>query len=208
MTERGKVGILISGRGSNMVSLVEAMQRGEIAGDPAVVLSNKSSAAGLERARQLGVPTEVVPSKGVRPRELHERQVIEVLRRYEVDLVCLAGYMRLLTPLMVTEFRDRILNIHPSLLPSFPGLSAQGQALEYGAKLAGCTVHFVDEQCDHGPIVLQSVVPVHEDDDEESLSHRILEQEHRTYVEAVRLYFSGRLSVEGRRVRITAPAAS
>jgi len=208
MSERGKVGILISGRGSNMVSLVEAMQRGEIAADPAVVLSNKAGAAGLERARQLGVPTEVVASKGVRPRELHEQQVIEVLRRYEVDLVCLAGYMRLLTPLMVTEFRDRILNIHPSLLPSFPGLDAQGQALEYGAKLAGCTVHFVDEQCDHGPIVLQSAVQVREDDDAESLSGRILEQEHLAYVEAVAFYFSGRLSVDGRRVRITAPTAS
>jgi len=196
------VGILISGRGSNMVSLVQAMQRGAVAADPVVVLSNQPEAAGLVRAGELGVATEVVPSKGVKPREEHERRVVEVLRRYRVDLVCLAGYMRLLSPWMVAQFPGRILNIHPALLPSFPGLHAQQQALEYGAKVTGCTVHFVDEQCDHGPIVLQAAVPVMEGDTEETLAARVLEQEHRLYPEAVALFFAGRLSIEGRRVRV------
>ncbi len=207
MPERGRVGILISGRGSNMVALVKAMQQGRIDAEPAVVISNKKSAAGLERARSLGVPAEVVGQKGLE-REEHERLVAQTLHRHRVDLVCLAGYMRLLSPYLVREFPNRILNIHPALLPAFPGLHAQQQALDYGAKVSGCTVHFVDEECDHGPIVLQRAVPVLEGDDEDSLSARILEQEHRLYAEAVGLYFEGRLSVEGRRVRIAdrAPA--
>jgi phosphoribosylglycinamide formyltransferase-1 len=202
MSAEGRVGILVSGRGSNMVALVEAMQRGEIAAEPAVVVSNRPSAAGLERARSLGVPTEVVSSRKIKPREAHERQIIDVLRRYRVDLVCLAGYMRLLSPLLVSEFRGRLLNIHPSLLPAFPGLEAQRQAVEYGVRYSGCTVHFVDEECDHGPIVLQAAVPVETDDDESVLAARILEKEHRLYVEAVRLYFEKRLRIEGRRVRV------
>ena len=202
MSERGRVGILISGRGSNMVSLVQAMQDGTIHADPVVVLSNRPDAAGLQRVAEMDVPTEVVDHKSVKPRTEHERAVIEVLQRYRVDLVCLAGYMRLLSPRIVEEFRGRIFNIHPSLLPAFPGLDAQEQALEHGAKVAGCTVHVVDEECDHGPIIVQATVPIREDDTAESLSARILEQEHRIYPEAVRLYFEGRLAIDGRRVRV------
>jgi phosphoribosylglycinamide formyltransferase 1 len=207
MTARRKrVGILISGRGTNMVALVQAMRDGRIDADPAVVLSNVPGAAGLARAASLGVPTVVVDHKVVKPREAHEREVVRVLREHEVDLVCLAGYMRLLSPWIVGEFRRRILNVHPALLPAFPGLDAQRQAIEHGAKVSGCTVHFVDEECDHGPIVIQAAVPVLEDDDEDALSARILEQEHRIYAEAVALFCAGRLSIEGRRVRIR-PAA-
>ena len=186
-----------------MVALVEAMRAGLIDADPAVVLSNVPGAAGLERAAGWGIPTEVIDHKTVRPRAVHEQAVVESLQRHRVELVCLAGYMRLLTARMVEAFPNRILNIHPSLLPSFPGLHAQRQALQYGVKVAGCTVHFVDEQCDHGPIVIQAAVPVESGDDEEALGARILEQEHRIYVEAVRLFFAGRLRVEGRNVRRT-----
>ena len=199
---RARVGILISGRGSNMVALVEAMRDGRIPAEPAVVVSNVPGAPGLERARALGVPTAVVDHRDIRPREAHERRVAETLRAHGVGLVCLAGYMRLLSPYLVGEFRGRILNVHPALLPAFPGLDAQRQALEHGVKVTGCTVHVVDEQCDHGPIVLQAAVPVLEGDDEETLSHRILEQEHRIYPEAVALFCQGRVVLEGRRVRV------
>ncbi|HXV75484.1 MAG TPA: phosphoribosylglycinamide formyltransferase [Candidatus Polarisedimenticolaceae bacterium] len=202
MSTSGRVGILISGRGSNMVALIEAMQRGEIAAETAIVISNRPDAGGLARARALGVMTRVVDSGVVKPRKLHEQRVIELLREQRVDLVCLAGYMRLLSAGMVAEFRQRILNIHPSLLPAFPGLDAQRQALDYGVRFTGCTVHFVDEACDHGPIVLQAAVPVEPDDDEARLSARILEQEHRLYVRAVRLFFDQRLEIDGRRVTI------
>jgi phosphoribosylglycinamide formyltransferase-1 len=202
MSERGRVGILISGRGSNMIALVEAMGRGEVPAEPALVLSNEPDAQGLEAAAERGVPTAVVDHRKVKPRAAHEERVIEVLRDHRVHLVCLAGYMRLLTPVMVSAFRDRILNIHPSLLPSFPGLHAQRQALEHGVKVAGCSVHFVDEECDHGPIILQAAVPVREDDTEDGLSARILEQEHLVYPRAVALYFADRLRIDGRRVRI------
>jgi phosphoribosylglycinamide formyltransferase-1 len=207
MSERGRVGLLISGRGSNMTALVEAMRDGWIAADPALVISNVPDAAGLERAAEWGIPCEVIDHRKVKPRAEHERRVVEALERRRVDLVCLAGYMRLLSPYMVSRFPRRILNIHPSLLPAFPGLHALRQALDHGVKCAGCTVHFVDEECDHGPIVLQATVPVHDDDDEASLAARVLEQEHRIYPEAVRLFFEGRLRVEGRRVRIAATAA-
>ena len=200
MAETGQVGILISGRGSNMVALVEKMQQGAIRARPAVVLSNVPDAAGLEHAARLGVPIEVVDHKRIRPRAEHEREVIRILRSYNVDLVCLAGYMRLLSPLMVGEFRNRIFNIHPSLLPAFPGLDAQRQALAYGAKVSGCTVHVVDEECDHGPIILQAAVPVLEDDTVDTLSARILEQEHRIYAEAVAMHFDERLKIDGRLV--------
>ena len=199
---RPRVGILISGRGSNMVALVRAMRAGAIPADPAIVVSNVPDAPGLAAAAALGAPTAVVDSSRVKPRATHEAQVVEILERERVDLVCLAGYMRLLTPRMIVAFRQRILNVHPALLPSFPGLHAQRQALEHGVKVSGCTVHVVDEECDHGPIVLQSAVPVLDDDTEESLSARILEQEHRLYVEAVRLFCEDRLRVEGRRVRV------
>jgi phosphoribosylglycinamide formyltransferase-1 len=191
-----------------MVSLVEAMQRGTIAADPVIVVSNVPTAAGLDRARELGVPTAVVDSKRVKPRAEHERRVVEVLREHRVDLVCLAGYMRLLTPFMVSAFRQRIFNIHPSILPSFPGLHGQRQAIEYGVRVSGCTVHVVDEECDHGPIIVQATVPVLDGDTEETLASRILEQEHKAYIEAVRLFFEGRLRIEGRRVLIAASTTS
>jgi phosphoribosylglycinamide formyltransferase-1 len=206
MSDKTRVGILISGRGSNMVSLVEGMRDGYIPGEPAVVFSNKPGAAGLSKAAEFGVPTEVLSHKGFKPRQEHEKRVAEILHRYDVELVCLAGYMRLLSPLLVGEFRNRIFNIHPALLPSFPGLDGQKQALDYGVKLSGCTVHVVDEECDHGPIILQTAVPVLDDDTAETLSARILEQEHETYREAVKLYCEGRLTIEGRRVRIAAAA--
>jgi len=207
MPDKTRVGILISGRGSNMLSLLEGMSDGSIHGEPAVIFSNVPDAPGLARAAEMGLPTEALSHKGLKPRQEHEKRVIEILRRHEVELVCLAGYMRLLSPLLVGAFRGRILNIHPALLPAFPGLDAQKQALDHGVKVSGCTVHIVDEECDHGPIVLQAVVSVLDDDDDESLSARILEQEHRLYREAVALYCAGRLRVEGRRVRILdAPA--
>jgi len=193
MPDRGRVAILISGRGSNMVSLVEAMRRGDVPADPVVVLSNLPSAEGLARASEFGIPTEVVDHRKIKPRAVHDRAVIDMLNKYDVDLVCLAGYMRLLTPSMVDAYRGRLLNIHPSLLPSFPGLDAQRQALDHGVKVAGCTVHFVDEKCDHGSIVLQAAVPVLDGDTESSLSRRILEQEHRLYPQAVTLFFRGAL---------------
>ena len=200
MSSRGRVGILISGRGSNMLALLDGMQSGRIPAEPALVLSNRPAAAGLALAEARGVATAVVDQREVKPRAAHEERVIERLREYRVDLVCLAGYMRLLTPRMIGAFPDRILNVHPSLLPAFPGLHAQRQALEHGAKVSGCTVHLVDEACDHGPIVAQAGVPVLESDTEESLSARILEQEHRIYPEAVALYFERGLHIEGRRV--------
>ena len=207
MPDRGRVGILISGRGSNMLALLDGMRDGAIAADPAVVISNRADAAGLARAQELGISTEVVDSRRIKPCEAHERRVIEILRSHDVDLVCLAGYMRLLSPLLVGAFRNRIFNIHPSLLPAFPGLHAQRQALEHGVRTAGCTVHVVDEERDNGPIVLQAAVPVHDDDTVETLAARILEQEHRIYPQAVALFFDGRLTIEDRRVRIAAPAS-
>lgn len=202
MPERGRVAILISGRGSNMVSLLEAMRAGRIEADPVLVLSNVAGAAGIERAKEFGVDTEVIESRKIKPRAKHEEQVVAALKKKRVDLVCLAGYMRLLSPLTVQAFPQRIFNIHPSLLPSFPGLNAQQQALDRGVKVAGCTVHVVDEHCDHGPIILQAPVPVLEDDTAETLSARTLELEHRIYPQAVALFFAGRLRIEADRVQI------
>ena len=183
-----------------MLALLDAMGRGQISAEPAVVVADRPAAAGLALAEARGVPTAVVDTREVKPRAAHEDRVVERLREHRVDLVCLAGYMRLLTPRMIGAFPDRILNIHPSLLPAFPGLHAHRQALVHGVKLSGCTVHLVDEECDHGPIVAQSSVPVLEHDTVESLSARILVQEHRIYPEAVALYFGRGLHVEGRRV--------
>ena len=166
------------------------------------VISNRPDAPGLEHAAEWGIPTRVISHREFRPRQAHEREVVAALNEHRVDLVCLAGYMRLLSPLMVGAFRRRMLNIHPSLLPAFPGRDAHAQALEHGVKVSGCTVHLVDEECDHGPIVLQATVPLRDDDTVESLSARILEQEHRIYPEAVALFFENRLRVEGRRTRI------
>lgn len=195
-----RIGILLSGRGSNFEALAESIAAGRIPGaEIAVVISNRDGAPGIDRARQRGLDARVLPSKGLQ-REDYDRQVVAVLREKQVDLVCLAGYMRLLSPVFVGEFRGRILNIHPSLLPSFPGLEAQKQALEHGAKFSGCTVHFVDEHLDAGPIVAQAVVPIEDADTPETLSARILKEEHRIYTEAVRLVLEGHYKIEGRRV--------
>ena len=195
-----RVGILISGRGSNMSALVEAVREGRVPGaEVAVVLSDRAGAAGIGRAAELGVETAVVERRG-RTREEHERELIEVLRARGVELVCLAGYMRLLSPCFVEEFRGRVLNIHPSLLPAFPGLDAQRQAVEHGVRLSGCTVHFVDETLDGGPIITQRAVPVLDTDTPDTLAARILAEEHRAYPEAVRLVVSGAYDIAGRRV--------
>ena len=195
-----RIGVLLSGRGSNFEALADSVAAGRIPGaEIAVVVSNREGAPGLVKAIERGMAWRVIPSKGLE-REAYDRQVVAVLHEYKVDLVCLAGYMRLLSPFFVAAFPNRILNIHPSLLPSFPGLESQRQALEYGVKFAGCTVHFVDENLDAGPIVLQAAVPVRDDDTEESLSSRILAEEHRIYTEAVRIVLEGRYKIVGRRV--------
>ena len=201
-TRRPRVGILISGRGSNMVALVDAMREGRVPADPVVVISNVPGATGLAMAAGWGIATEVVDHTGIKPRQAHERAVLEALSKYGVDIVCLAGYMRRLSPLLVEAFRGRILNVHPALLPAFPGLDAQKAALLYGVKVAGCTVHLVDDEVDHGPIVLQATVPVEDGDTVETLSVRILEQEHAIYPQALALLASGRLEMDGRRVRV------
>ncbi len=198
-----EIGVLISGRGSNMLAIAEACRRGEIPARVRVVISNVPGAPGLEKAAALDIETLVINHKESRTREEHDLKVAGALKARDVGLVCLAGYMRLLSSAFVREFRGRIMNIHPGLLPAFPGLHAQRQALEYGVRHSGATVHFVDEGLDTGPIIVQSVVPVLQDDTEETLSERILAEEHRVYAEAVRLFFEGRLRIEGRRVRIT-----
>ena len=192
--------MLLSGRGSNFEALAESVAAGRIPGaEIALVISNREGAPGLERAKARGIPSQMIPSKGLE-REAYDKLVVAALHRACVELVCLAGFMRLLSPYFIAAFPHRILNIHPSLLPSFPGLEAQRQALEYGVKFSGCTVHFVDENLDAGPIVAQAVVPVRDEDTAESLAARILAEEHRIYSEAVRLVLSGKFRVEGRRV--------
>ena len=195
--------MLLSGRGSNFEALADSVSAGRIPdAEIALVLSNREGAPGIERARARGLPARVIPSKGLE-REAYDRQVVVALREASVELVCLAGYMRLLSPYFVAAFPQRILNIHPSLLPSFPGLESQKQALDYGVKFAGCTVHFVDENLDAGPIVLQAVVSVNDSDTEATLSTRILEEEHRIYSEAVNIVLQGKYKIEGRRVVLT-----
>jgi phosphoribosylglycinamide formyltransferase-1 len=202
-----KIGILISGRGSNMVALVDAVKSGEIPdSEVAVVISDKANAAGLEKAQARGVETVVVGRKG-RTREEHDAAIMKELRDRGVELVCLGGYMRLLSCDFIQAFPNRIVNIHPSLLPAFPGLDAQRQAIEHGVKVSGCTVHFVDEALDNGAIILQKAVEVRDDDTEETLSARILEQEHEAYVEAVRRIVSGALRIEGRKAVFNVEAA-
>jgi len=202
MPDRGlaRVGILISGRGSNMVALIEAMKAHRVAAEPAVVISNVPGAAGLAKAASFGVPTAVVDHTVVTPRSAHERAVLEILQAHRVDIVCLAGYMRRISALLIGAFPNKMLNVHPALLPAFPGMNSQQQALDHGAKIAGCTVHIVDEQLDHGPIVLQAAVPVLENDTVDTLSARILEQEHALYPKALSLMVSGRLAIAGRLV--------
>ena len=195
-----RIGILISGRGSNMLALAEAIAAGRIPNaEVALVISDKANAAGLVRANERGIPTMIIERRG-RSREEHDQEIIAALREHSVDLVCLAGYMRLLSCNFIESFRHRILNIHPSLLPAFPGLDAHRQVIEHGVKWTGCTVHFVDETLDGGPIIGQKVVPVSDDDTEETLAARILEQEHQLYAEAVALVTSGKYEIVGRRV--------
>jgi phosphoribosylglycinamide formyltransferase-1 len=195
-----RIGVLLSGRGSNFEALADSIAAGRISGAEIVlVISNRVDAPGLARAAARGIPARAIPSKGL-PREAYDKLVVAELQQAGVELVCLAGFMRLLSPHFITSFPQRILNVHPSLLPSFPGLEAQRQALEYGVKFSGCTVHLVDENLDAGPILAQAVVPVRDDDTDETLSARILIEEHRIYTEAVRLILSGRYRIEGRRV--------
>ena len=193
------IGILLSGRGSNFEAIAKNIAAGKIANARiAIVISNRPDAGGLEIARQSGLETQIIPSKG-KDREEHDREVVAALRQSKVDLICLAGYMRLLSPWFVKQFPRRILNIHPSLLPAFPGLEAQEQAFAYGVKVAGCTVHFVDEELDHGPIIVQKAIPVLDADDEHTLAVRILEQEHIAYSEAIDLVLNREFAVVGRR---------
>lgn len=197
-----KIGILISGRGSNMTAIVDAVQSGEIPNsEVCVVISDKTSAEGLEKAKARGIDTVVITRKG-RLREEHDAEIIAELKRRGAELVCLAGYMRLLSCDFVRAFPDKIVNIHPSLLPAFPGLDAQRQAIEYGVKISGCTVHFVDDELDHGAIILQKAVNVADDDTAESLSAKILEHEHALYVQAVKLIVEGKIKVMGRKVSL------
>jgi phosphoribosylglycinamide formyltransferase-1 len=194
------LGILLSGRGSNFEAIAANLAAGKIPDARiAVVISNRADAAGLATARRLGLTALAIPSKG-KAREDHDREVAAALREHRVDLICLAGYMRLLSPWFVQQFSHRILNIHPSLLPAFPGLEAQEQAFAYGVKMSGCTVHFVDEELDHGAIIVQKAVPVLDSDDEHTLAARILEQEHIAYSEAIRIVLAGHFAVVGRRL--------
>jgi phosphoribosylglycinamide formyltransferase-1 len=194
-----KLGILLSGRGSNFEAIADSIHAGRLPAEIAIVISNRAGAPGLESAKRRGFNTTLIPSKG-RPREEHDAEMVSALKEAGVDLVCLAGYMRLLSPQFIRAFPNRILNIHPSLLPAFPGLDGQEQALEHGVKVSGCTVHFVDEHLDHGPIILQKTVPVLDTDDEQSLAARILEQEHLAYSEAIGLLVSGAVEIQGRKV--------
>src|SRR6185312_2571249 len=194
------IGILLSGRGSNFEAIARNVTDGAIPNARiAIVISNKTDAGGLDTARKLELTALAIPSKG-KDREQHDREVVAALKEHQVDLICLAGYMRLLSPWFVQQFPQRILNIHPSLLPAFPGLEAQQQAFAYGVKVAGCTVHFVDEELDHGAIVVQKAVPVIDADDERTLAARILEQEHAAYSEAITIVLEGKFQIVGRRM--------
>ena len=194
-----RLGILLSGRGSNFLAIADSIASGRLDAEFAVVISNRHDAAGIALARERGLNAQVIPSAGL-DREIYDRQLVAELEKNNVGLVCLAGYMRILSGYFIHRFPMRILNIHPSLLPAFPGLDAQHQALEHGVKFSGCTVHFVDDGLDSGPILKQAVVPVLDGDTAGSLSARILEQEHRIYTEAIALVLSGRYRIEGRRV--------
>src|ERR1700737_2448183 len=194
------LGILLSGRGSNFEAIARNVAAGTIPNARiALVISNRPDAGGLEMAKRMGLEALAIPSKG-KPREEHDREVVAALQQHQVDLVCLAGYMRLLSPWFVQQFPRQILNIHPSLLPAFPGLEAQEQAFAYGVKVSGCTVHFVDDELDHGPIIVQKAAPVLDDDDEHSLAARILEREHSAYTEAINIVLEGRFKIVGRRL--------
>ena len=208
MKADGRIGILISGRGSNMESILLAAEERRIPAVVAVVISNEPDAPGVARAQARGVETVVLDHRRCATREDQDRRIVSVLEERRVDLVCLAGYMKLLSPGLLKAYPGRILNIHPALLPAFPGLESQRKALEYGVRFTGATVHFVDAGVDTGPIVLQSVVPVEQDDTPATLTQRILREEHRIYPEAIRLFFQDRLQIEGRRVRILPPPSA
>ncbi len=197
-----RIAILLSGRGSNFEAIYRAISEGKIDAEIGVVISNKDDARGLLRAKEFGLETLFLNPKLFSSREEYDMKLAEEIEKRDIDLICLAGWMRILTPLFVQRFRNRIMNIHPALLPSFPGLEAQKQALEYGVRYSGCTVHFVNEEVDAGPIIIQAVVPVFQNDTVETLSERILKEEHRIYPEAVKLFVEGKLRIEGRRVII------
>ena len=202
MSAKPAIAVLVSGSGSNLQAIIDASERGEIPCRVGIVISNKPDAYGLVRAAKHGIPTEVVSHKEFPTREEFEARLVDIIRRSGAELVCLAGFMRVLTPVFVRAFPNRILNIHPALLPSFPGTHGPRQALDHGVKFSGCTVHFLDEGVDTGPIIVQAIVPVYDDDTEEVLAARILKQEHRIYPMAIRLCFQGRLQRDGRRVLV------
>jgi len=197
-----KVGVLVSGRGSNLQAIIDAIERGEVPAEISVVVSNVPGALALDRAAKHNIRSIVVDSKAFENKDEYEAQIIKAMEDTGADLVCLAGYMRILSPEFIERFKGRIMNIHPALLPAFPGLHVQKKALEYGVKYSGATVHFVDEGTDTGPVILQAVVPVLDDDTEESLSARILEQEHKIYPQAIKLFAEGKLKLEGRRIKV------
>ena len=200
MARQVPIGVLVSGSGTNLQAIIEAIEAERLDAKIEVVLSNKADAYGLVRAKNHGVATEVIDHKQFPSREAYDQAVVDILRARGVELVVLAGFMRLLSPVFVKSYSNRIMNIHPALLPSFPGLHVQKKAVDHGVRFSGCTVHFVNEECDEGPIIIQAVVPVFPDDSEESLATRILKQEHRIYARAIQLYAEGKLRVEGRRV--------
>jgi len=202
MASELSIGVLISGSGTNLQSIIDAIEAKKLDAKVAVVLSNKADAYGLVRAKNHGIPTEILDHKTYPSREAYDQAVVDLLRQRGVELVVLAGFMRLLSPVFIKAYSNRIMNIHPALLPSFPGLHVQKKAVEHGVRFAGCTVHFVNEECDEGPIIIQAVVPVFPDDSEESLAARILKQEHRVYPRAIQLYADKRLHVVGRRVAV------
>jgi phosphoribosylglycinamide formyltransferase-1 len=205
LSSKLRLGVLASGGGTNLQAIIDRCRQGELAAEIVLVLSNKPRAGALERARDAGIPAVVVEQREHPDRESFDRAMVSALRRAQVDLVVLAGFMRILTPVFLDAFPQRIMNIHPALLPAFAGINAQRQALKYGVKIAGCTVHFVDPGVDTGPIIIQAAVPVLDGDDETSLAARILEQEHRIYPRAIQLFAEGRLRIEGRHVHIDPP---
>jgi phosphoribosylglycinamide formyltransferase 1 len=202
MARQVPLGVLISGGGTNLQSIIDAIEAKRLDAVVRVVISNKENAHGLVRAKTHGIPTEVLDHKKFSSREAYDEAIVALLRARGVELVILAGFMRLLSPVLVAAYSNRIMNIHPALLPAFPGLHGQKQAVECGVRFAGCTVHFVNEECDQGPIIIQAVVPAYPDDTEETLSARILKQEHRIYPRAIQLYSEGRLRIEGRKVLV------
>jgi phosphoribosylglycinamide formyltransferase-1 len=196
------IGVLVSGRGTNLQAIIEAIEEGKIEGKIKIVISDNLDAYALKRAEQYNIETQYINHKEFKNREDYDKKIVETLENKEVELVVLAGYMRILSSYFIKAYKNKIINIHPALLPSFPGLRAQKQAVEYGVKISGCTVHFVDEGMDSGPIILQSAVEVSEDDTEESLAERILKEEHRIYSQAIQLFSQGRLIIKGRKVYI------